>query len=157
MTDSDLYDLEFLSLVVAKITQEINNYTRLNDKTLAEFVISLDDQSKTFAEFKGKLQKVSANFREFFIENVDRLISTLHRKHKKKPAGKVNAVTDGPILDEADKKKRLFPGLALQDQEWESGASHENPEAFRSKGRSQSRTGGRIKAENEGKTGTGCA
>ena len=118
MADSDLYNLEFLSLV-AKITQEIDNYTGINDKTLAEFVISLHDQCKTLAEFKGKLQEVGANFPESFIENVDRLILTLHPKHKKKPAGKENALTDGPVLDEADKRKRMFPGLALKDQEWE--------------------------------------
>ncbi len=118
MADADLYNLEFLSLV-AKITQEINNYTGLNDKTLAEFVISLHDQSKTLPEFKAKLQEVGANFPESFIENVDRLILTLHPKHKKKPAatGKEND-SDG-VLDEIDKKKRLFPGLALKDKEWE--------------------------------------
>ena len=118
MADSDLYNLEFLSLV-AKITQEIDNYTGLNDKTLAEFVISLHDQSKTLAEFKGKLQEVGANFPESFIDNVDRLILTLHPKHKKKPAGNQNAVADGPVIDEADKKKRMFPGLSLKDQEWQ--------------------------------------
>ncbi|TFK86939.1 P-loop containing nucleoside triphosphate hydrolase protein [Polyporus arcularius HHB13444] len=118
MADADLYNLEFLSLV-AKITQEINNYTGLNDKTLAEFVISLHDQSKTLPEFKAKLQEVGANFPESFIENVDRLILTLHPKHKKTPAatGKEND-SDG-VLDEIDKKKRLFPGLALKDKEWE--------------------------------------
>ena len=121
MADADLYNLEFLSLV-AKITQEINNYTGLNDKTLAEFVISLHDQSKTLPEFKGKLQEVGANFPESFIENVDRLILTLHPKHKKKPAasGKENA-SDG-VVDEVDKKKRMFPGLALKDREWEPTA-----------------------------------
>ncbi|KAI0713144.1 P-loop containing nucleoside triphosphate hydrolase protein [Cerioporus squamosus] len=121
MADADLYNLEFLSLV-AKITQEINNYTGLNDKTLAEFVISLHDQSKTLPEFKEKLQEVGANFPESFIENVDRLILTLHPKHKKKPAstGKENASDGG--LDEVDKKKRLFPGLALKDKEWEPTA-----------------------------------
>ena len=121
MADADLYNLEFLSLV-AKITQEIDNHTGLNDKTLAEFVISLHDQSKTLAEFKGKLQEVGANFPESFIENVDRLILTLHPKHKKKPTGKENAAVDGPVLDELDKKKRMFPGLALKDQEWEPTA-----------------------------------
>ena len=121
MADADLYNLEFLSLV-AKITQEIDNHTGLNDKTLAEFVISLHDQSKTLAEFKGKLQEVGANFPESFIENVDRLILTLHPKHKKKPAGTANAAVDGPVLDELDKKKRMFPGLALKDQEWEPTA-----------------------------------
>ena len=120
MADADLYNLEFLSLV-AKITQEIDNHTGLNDKTLAEFVISLHDQSKTLAEFKGKLQEVGANFPESFIENVDRLILTLHPKHKK-PTGKENAAVDGPVLDELDKKKRMFPGLALKDQEWEPTA-----------------------------------
>ena len=77
MADSDLYNLEFLSLV-AKITQEIDNYTGLSDKTLAEFVISLHDQSKTLPEFKAKLQEVGATFPDSFVENVDRLILTLH-------------------------------------------------------------------------------
>ncbi|TBU29788.1 hypothetical protein BD311DRAFT_252802 [Dichomitus squalens] len=121
MAETDLYNLEFLSLV-AKITQEIDNHTGLSDKTLAEFVISLHDQSKTLAEFKGKLQEVGANFPESFVENVDRLILTLHPKHKKKSTGKENGAVDGPGLDELDKKKRMFPGLALKDQEWDPGA-----------------------------------
>jgi ATP-dependent RNA helicase DHX8/PRP22 len=45
MAQDDLYNLEFLSLV-AKITQEIDNHTGLNDKTLAEFVIDLHDKAK---------------------------------------------------------------------------------------------------------------
>ena len=119
MADSDLYNLEFLSLV-AKITQEIDNYTGISDKTLAEFVISLHDQSKTRPEFKAKLQEVGATFPDSFVENVDRLILTLHPKHKKKPVHAQNGDSDAPVLDEQDKRKRLFPGLALKDQEWES-------------------------------------
>ncbi|KAI0778818.1 P-loop containing nucleoside triphosphate hydrolase protein [Trametes elegans] len=123
MADADLYNLEFLSLV-AKITQEIDNYTGLTDKTLAEFVISLHDQSKSLPEFKDKLREVGANFPDSFIENVDRLILTLHPKHKKKhaPVGNENGSADGPVIDEVDKKKRLFPGLALKDQEWQPSA-----------------------------------
>lgn len=124
MADADLYNLEFLSLV-AKITQEIDNHTGLNDKTLAEFVIDLHDQSKTLPEFKQKLKEAGANFPDSFIENVDRLILQLHPKHKKKPASgdKENAgIADGG-LDETDKKRRLFPGLALKDQEWEPSAT----------------------------------
>ncbi|KAI0800589.1 P-loop containing nucleoside triphosphate hydrolase protein [Fomes fomentarius] len=122
MAEDDLYNLEFLSLV-AKITQEIDNYTGLSDKTLAEFVISLHDQSKTLPEFKAKLQEVGASFPESFIENVDRLILTLHPKHKKKSAasGKENG-GDVAALDETEKNKRLFPGLSLKDQEWEPTA-----------------------------------
>lgn len=121
MADSDLYNLEFLSLV-AKITQELDNHTGLNDKTLAEFVISLHDQSKTLPEFKSKLQEVGADFPESFIENMDRLILNMHPKHKKKHSGPANGkqnkdVNGNGTLTEQDKKKRMFPGLALADQE----------------------------------------
>ncbi|KAI0640101.1 P-loop containing nucleoside triphosphate hydrolase protein [Trametes polyzona] len=130
MADADLYNLEFLSLV-AKITQEIDNYTGLSDKTLAEFVISLHDQSKSLPEFKDKLREVGANFPDSFIENVDRLILALHPKHKKKitTVGKENG-SDGAALDDGDKKKRLFPGLALKDQEWQPTPTKDSQDAI---------------------------
>jgi ATP-dependent RNA helicase DHX8/PRP22 len=121
MAQDDLYSLEFLSLV-AKITQEIYNHTGLNEKTLAEFVIDLHDQSKTLADFKAKLKEAGADFPESFVENIDRLVLTLHPKHKKKRSieanGKHNSSSDD-APDEKDKQKRLFPGLALADQEWQ--------------------------------------
>ncbi|CDO73426.1 hypothetical protein BN946_scf185013.g60 [Trametes cinnabarina] len=131
MADADLYNLEFLSLV-AKITQEIDNHTGLSDKTLAEFVISLHDQSKTLADFKEKLREVGANFPDSFIENVDRLILTLHPKHKKKLpiTANGNGPADGTVLDEGDKKRRLFPGLALQDREWEPSVTKDGQDAI---------------------------
>jgi ATP-dependent RNA helicase DHX8/PRP22 len=125
MAQDDLYDLEFLSLV-AKITQEIDNHTGLNDKTLAEFVIDLHDKAKTLAEFKAKLKEVGADFPESFIENIDRLVLTLHPKHKKKVSSKANgkAKANGEDdLVEKDKQKRLFPGLALADQDWQPSIS----------------------------------
>ncbi|OSX67176.1 hypothetical protein POSPLADRAFT_1063961 [Postia placenta MAD-698-R-SB12] len=120
MADADLYNLEFLSLV-AKITQEIDNHTGINDKTLAEFVISLHDESKTLPEFKQQLKGVGANFPESFVENVDRLILSMHPKHKKKSdSGKENVAAETEsTLDEVDKQKRIFPGLALKDQDWQ--------------------------------------
>src|SRR5712672_1074704 len=121
----DLYNLEFLSLV-AKITQEIDNHTGLNEKTLAEFVIDLHDQSNTLVDFKAKLKQAGADFPESFIENIDRLVLTLHPKHKKKNSTKANGKTkangDG-APEEKDKQKRMFPGLALADQEWKPTAS----------------------------------
>lgn len=121
MSKDDLYNLEFLSLV-AKVTQEIYNHTTLNDKTLAEFVIDLHDQSKTLADFKSKLQQAGADFQESFVENIDRLVLTLHPKHKKKSSTEANGKLksngdDAP--EDKDKQKRLFPGLALADQEWQ--------------------------------------
>ncbi|KZT69048.1 P-loop containing nucleoside triphosphate hydrolase protein [Daedalea quercina L-15889] len=123
MADADLYNLEFLSLV-AKITQEIDNHSGISDKTLAEFVIDLHDQSKTLPEFKEKLKEVGANFPDSFVENVDRLILKLHPKHKKPTTGDTeNAGVEDGGLDEAEKQKRIFPGLALKDQEWEPGVA----------------------------------
>jgi ATP-dependent RNA helicase DHX8/PRP22 len=121
MANSDLYNLEFLSLV-AKITQEIDNHTGLNDKTLAEFVIALHDQSnKTLPAFKLKLKEVGADFPDSFIENVDRLILSMHPKHKKKytaPGNAKSTTTNAEgVLSERDRQKRQFPGLALKDQE----------------------------------------
>jgi ATP-dependent RNA helicase DHX8/PRP22 len=126
MAQDVLYNLEFLSLV-AKITQEIDNHTGINDKTLAEFVIELHGQSKTLADFKAKLKEVGADFPESFVENIDRLVLTLHPKHKKKSSsseanGKVKSGEDDALY-EKDKQKRMFPGLALADQEWQPTVS----------------------------------
>ncbi|KAG1825657.1 P-loop containing nucleoside triphosphate hydrolase protein [Suillus subaureus] len=119
MAENDLYNLEVLSLV-AKITQEIDNYTGINDKTLAEFVISLHDQSKSLPDFKSQLSNAGAEFPDSFVGNVDRLILSLHPKHKKKSSlvthGASHAQASGGAL-EKDKQKRLFPGLAVPDKE----------------------------------------
>ncbi|KAG6332920.1 hypothetical protein ID866_6173, partial [Astraeus odoratus] len=114
MAEDDLYNLEYLSLI-ARITQETDNYFGLNDKTLAEFVVSLHDQAKDLADFKAKFKEIDAStFPESSIENIDRLILSLHPKHKKSKAP-TNGNTDSQT--EQDKRKRLFPGLALPDQE----------------------------------------
>lgn len=117
----DLYELELLSLV-AKITQEILNYTGINDKTLAEFVISLHGESSV-QEFKQKLKDTGADFPDAFVENMDRLILSMHPKHKKRSSvngsAKANGKKTDGVIDEKEKNRRLFPGLALPDQEWQ--------------------------------------
>lgn len=126
MADIDLYNLEFLSLV-AKITQEIDNHTGANDKTLAEFVIALHDQAnKSRSAFQEKLKEVGANFPDSFVDNVDRLILSMHPKYKKE---RVSATTNGKakvadeVLSEQERQKRLFPGLAIQNKDVPSAVS----------------------------------
>ena len=134
----DLHQLELLSLV-AKISQEVVNYTGINDKTIAEFIIckylhvtallfffsdsflALHDGSKSLAEFKQKLKDTGADFPDSFIETTDRLILSMHPKHKKKPAanGETNGKQSNGSISEAEKRRRMFPGLALPDKEWE--------------------------------------
>lgn len=101
--------LEVLNLV-SRLTDEISNYTGVNDKTLAEFVLDLHENSKDVEELKQKLSQVGAEFPDSFIENVDRVIRQLHPKYKK------SRKVEGPKKDISEKEK-IFKGLALPDTE----------------------------------------
>lgn len=118
MADADIYNLEFLSLV-AKITQEVDNYAGVNEKTVAEFIIDRHDKCNSLDAFKAKLIEDGASFPDSFVENVDRLIFSMHPKYKKKTEsakmlGKRKSVEDDDT--DLERKKRMFPGLAMQDK-----------------------------------------
>ena len=104
------------------------NHTGINDRTLSEFVISLHEQSKTLAEFKSKLNEVGAEFPDSFIENMDRLILSMHPKHKSKNKSKstsqANVDQNGKGKgkqseedEELERRKRMFPGLSIPDKD----------------------------------------
>ncbi|ODN83765.1 ATP-dependent RNA helicase DHX8/PRP22 [Cryptococcus wingfieldii CBS 7118] len=124
--DKEIYKLELLSLV-AKVSQELYNHTKLQDKKLAEFVISLHEQSKTPDAFSKKLVEIGADFPEWFVKNLDRLIVTLHPKYKRKAAKAKAAAQSGQkssksttIMDEQKQlQARKYPGLAMPDREAE--------------------------------------
>ncbi|KAL0255471.1 hypothetical protein I308_100275 [Cryptococcus tetragattii IND107] len=129
-TDKELYKLELLSLV-SKVSQELFNHTKLQDKKLAEFVIALHEQSKTTEAFQKKLNEIGADFPEWFIKNLDRLIVTMHPKYKRKAAkmkatGQSRKSGDGQsIMDEQKQlQARKFPGLSMPDQEWGPGEKY---------------------------------
>ncbi|KAG8858864.1 DEAH-box ATP-dependent RNA helicase prp22 [Serendipita sp. 411] len=112
---SDIYKLEILSLV-SRINQEIINHTGVNDSTLAEYMIVLHGKAKTLDGFKAKLKEAGAEFSDSFVENIDRLILSLHPKYKKK-AKKQNGDSQKGETSEKDRKQRLFPALSLPNQE----------------------------------------
>jgi len=90
------------------------NHTGINDKTLAEFVINLHEQSKSYDEFKQSLLQ-GGEFPDYFIETLDRLIRTLKPKARSKKQ-KSEWDEDDNIADE---KAKMFPGLALKnDPSW---------------------------------------
>ncbi|GHJ84357.1 hypothetical protein NliqN6_0759 [Naganishia liquefaciens] len=121
--DKEMERLELLSLV-NRVSQEIFNFTGNQDKTLAEFVISLHRKSKKYDVFADKLKELG-DFPDTFITNLDRLILSMHPKYKKKSAkaasGKAKDkdgadAPGGQVFDEErDRQARLFPGLALPD------------------------------------------
>ncbi|KAG2085232.1 uncharacterized protein F5147DRAFT_794221 [Suillus discolor] len=84
---------------------------------LVEFLIY--DYSKSFPNFKLQLSSAGAEFPDSFFENMDRLILSLHLKHKKKFSLVTHdTLNTGDTLDrEKDKQRRLFPGIAVPDKE----------------------------------------
>ncbi|KAJ3183797.1 DEAH-box ATP-dependent RNA helicase prp22 [Geranomyces variabilis] len=125
---ADLEKLEYLSLV-SKITSELLNHTGLNDKVLAEFIISLHSKAKDVNSFKKKLDAAGAEFPLSFVANLDRLIVALRPKSlAKKKKGKKGKGADAddsvaaqsewerPDMDDETRLKvAKFPGLAMAD------------------------------------------
>ena len=119
----DLESLELLSLV-SKVTSELQNHLGINEKTLAEFVIAQHSKCSTITEFKSQMEAMGAEFPQSLVESIDRLILTMHPKHKNK-RNAVNGKMDCEVgigeLGLVDKKTRIFKGLAMPDREqtWE--------------------------------------
>jgi len=77
--------------------------------------------------FKSQLKATGADFPDSFVENLDRLILSMHPKHKKRHSANASNGTGASsgqkgVLDEQDKKRRLFPGLSLPDREIQPSA-----------------------------------
>jgi ATP-dependent RNA helicase DHX8/PRP22 len=108
----DLEQLEFLSLV-SKITQELSNHVGIGDKTLAEFIIKIHEDSPSLKGFKLELDRIDSGFSESFMENLDRLILKMHPNHPRK--GK-------KVKVEEDDKKGVYRGLAIPDRtrDWDA-------------------------------------
>nr|ODN76422.1 ATP-dependent RNA helicase DHX8/PRP22 [Cryptococcus depauperatus CBS 7841] len=120
--DKELYKLELISLV-SKVSQELYNHTKIQDGKLAEFVIALHEKSKTLEVFQKKLDEIGASFPSWFVNNLDRLILTMHPKYKRK-SNKLKATgqnkSSGKSEPGSDNDRSLqarkFPGLSIPDQ-----------------------------------------
>ncbi|KAF3104229.1 DEAH-box ATP-dependent RNA helicase prp22 [Orbilia oligospora] len=119
MSLEDLQSLELLSLV-SKITTELTNHLGINDKTLAEFIINLHNDSKSLSDFKSRLTSMGVDFPNSLAESIDRLILTMHPRHKNKGKKKQDEDEDEDMdglsaFEDLEKKSRVFKGLALPD------------------------------------------
>lgn len=112
-----LQELEFLSLVNS-VTRDLVNFLGedMADKTLAEFIISMHEESKAPGEFSAKLKEVGGDqFGDSLISNLDRLISNMHPKYKKNKKSTTNGNANGLKSD------THISGLSLPDgQKWKS-------------------------------------
>ena len=113
----DLGSLELLSLI-SKVTSELQNYLGISDKTLAEFVIAQHGKCPTLAEFKAQMAEMGADFPQSLVESIDRLILTMHPKHKGKRSREDPLIDDTmATLGEVEKRTRIFKGLVVPDSE----------------------------------------
>ncbi|KAJ1565500.1 DEAH-box ATP-dependent RNA helicase prp22, partial [Nowakowskiella sp. JEL0078] len=111
---SDLERLEYLSLV-SKIANELLNHTGINDKTLAEFIISLHSQASSYDKFKATLSEIGAQFPDSFVFNLDRLIRAI----KPQTSAPKQISADNTNVDE----------IEASQNEW--GDDHEEEKKYR--------------------------
>ena len=110
----ELEKLEHLSLV-SKVCTELENHLGLNDKDLAEFIIALAEKHKTFDEFKSVMLENGAEFSDSLIANLLRLIKHMKSANSKTSDVNLIQVKKTVYSAETEKKRELFPGLALAD------------------------------------------
>ena len=110
----ELQKLEHLSLV-SKVCIELENHLGLNDKDLAEFVIALAEKHKTFDKFKQVLVENGAEFSDSLVANLLRLIQHMKSASSKTRDVNLSQVQKIANWTENEKKRELFPGLAIPD------------------------------------------
>uniref|UniRef100_A0A8C2EGR6 ATP-dependent RNA helicase DHX8 n=1 Tax=Cyprinus carpio TaxID=7962 RepID=A0A8C2EGR6_CYPCA len=110
--EDELKKLEYLSLV-SKVCTELDNHLGINDKDLAEFVISLAEKNPSIDGFKTVLVKNGADFTDSLVSNLLRLIQTM-RPPAKASTSKASHSVAKPN-GEKDKLKELFPALCRPD------------------------------------------
>ena len=117
-----LANLEYLSLVQSTMNELVNYLgDDCADKTLAEFIVSMHEEAKDAGDFKSKLQDVGGDqFNDSLISNLNRLISTMHPKYKKKN-GMANANDANSKAKAMNENSIRISALSLPDgAKWKS-------------------------------------
>ncbi|XP_076349561.1 ATP-dependent RNA helicase pea [Tachypleus tridentatus] len=106
----EILKLEYLSLV-SKICTELENHLGINDKDLAEFIISLAEKNNTFEGFKKVLEENGAEFADSFTANLLRIIH--HMQPKQLAVSEDDIKIENTEKTELEIKKEKYPVLAL--------------------------------------------
>lgn len=105
----DLERLELLSLT-SKISNDFLNHLgrddARNDRLAAEFAISLHEESKDLNDFRSKLGSFGAEFPASFVDNIDRLIRTMHPKYRSKSKDSAKSSSRPPKDSSSRPEKR---------------------------------------------------
>ncbi|PVU92243.1 hypothetical protein BB559_003777 [Furculomyces boomerangus] len=108
---NQIQKLEYLQLV-SKITNELYNHIGISDKVLAEYIINLNKESKSYQEFKQKLKDADADFPDSFVYTLNRLITALWpRNDDNQTKNSDNLESKKP--ESVEEKAKHFPGLSI--------------------------------------------
>ncbi|CAK7268183.1 DEAH-box ATP-dependent RNA helicase prp22 [Sporothrix epigloea] len=119
--------LEVISLV-AKVASEIENHIGINDRNVAEFIISQRLETDGFRAFKNKLAELNVDFPPSLVESVDRLVCTLHPVMRGKQQERSK---DASRKDTIRKEKdNIFKGLSMPDTQVETHEADEIDDAL---------------------------
>uniref|UniRef100_H2YHV2 RNA helicase n=1 Tax=Ciona savignyi TaxID=51511 RepID=H2YHV2_CIOSA len=110
----EIEKLEYLSLV-SKVCTELDNHLGMNDKDLAEFIISIADKHPSLPKFSKVLKKKGADFPDSFTKNLLSLIQRM-RPPKMKMKKKDEDDPDPDVADGRDRYKLMFPALCRADE-----------------------------------------
>ncbi|KAG0330526.1 DEAH-box ATP-dependent RNA helicase prp22 [Podila horticola] len=138
----DLEQFEVLELV-NKIRNELVNHTGIDDRTVAEFVIGMHEESPDYATFKANIQEIG-EFSDSFVGNLDRLIRTMNPKNKKvtEPVPVDNAAMeegekrDAKVATDIMSEFESMLETAKQDSRKRSRSRSRSPDRRRNRSRS---------------------
>ncbi|KAJ2650629.1 DEAH-box ATP-dependent RNA helicase prp22 [Coemansia sp. RSA 1250] len=108
-TNSDLKRLEYLSLV-NKVANEISNHTGISDKDVAEYIIHLHDESKSYNDFKARLDEDECGFTDALVQTLFRVITTM------KPKTESAQKSSQSVQADPEQKTAMFPGLSIANK-----------------------------------------
>ena len=105
--------------LVSKVCTELDNHLGLSDKTLAEFIIHLEEGTTSCAAFEAKLKANGAEFPSALAQSLFRLIQQMKPAKvgpgNGKDSGPASALgPSGPAVPR-DQRDVEFPGLAMRN------------------------------------------
>uniref|UniRef100_A0A8C5NNA1 ATP-dependent RNA helicase DHX8 n=1 Tax=Junco hyemalis TaxID=40217 RepID=A0A8C5NNA1_JUNHY len=125
----ELAKLEYLSLV-SKVCTELDNHLGINDKDLAEFVISLAEKNTTFDTFKAILLKNGAEFTNMLDEDDVKVAADALKE--------LEALM--PSADKQGKQRSSDHRWVVKKRKRSRSRSRDRKRRHRSRSRSRSRT-----------------
>ncbi|KAF9316103.1 DEAH-box ATP-dependent RNA helicase prp22 [Podila horticola] len=138
----DLEQFEVLELV-NKIRNELVNHTGIDDRTVAEFVIGMHEESPDYATFKANIQEIG-EFSDSFVGNLDRLIRTMHPKNKKVTEP---VPVDNAAMEEGEKRDaKVATDIMSEFESMLETAKQDSRKRSRSRSRSPNRRRNRSRS-----------